>query len=289
MKKPQNSRKPKFSEFLSDVSVEVVIALTTRDARIIKELGDHLTQYEANAKAENEPELAAYFSVLRGLLQGEDVSTEAENLVEPYRWGYNRILQELENETKEDVAGLQHSEWLVNLTSLVAYTVKHGTDEDRVKLEQELAGLARKVRPEEVEFHDFMAALRSVLRGEDTRKLAIQLQPPYRQAFLSLLQVLATSDATDFVLRSILDRIEHNTITALTQGNDRLRLAVAEALADIEEMLPEDDPATRHLRPLIISALALLLNRKPHRAVKKLPEPYATTWRNILAASKKKK
>lgn len=273
----------KLADFLSDLSVAVVLALQTHDEAAIEELSDELAEFETETASENEPELAAYFRVLRGLLQGDDVSQAAEELVEPYRAGYERVLQEIE----EAPAEMTVSEWLARVTSIVATTVKRGSDEDRAELEGELAGLARKIGSEETEFHRFMAALRGVLRGEDTRKLALRLQPPYREAYQSLLQLLAADDTTDFAVRAILDRMQHNTVVALTRGDRKLRLAVAEALADIEEKLPEDEATTPHFRLLIVGALALLLEREPPASIDNLPVPFAEVWDNILAASRK--
>lgn len=279
-----NKQGNNFADFMSDLAMAVVVALRRGDEGTIEELSDHLAELRKASDASNEPELAAYFSVLHGLLQGEDVSAAAEQLVEPYRAGYERIRQELE-ESEED----RLSEWLARLTSIVATTTKHGNDAERADVEQALREMAERVPPEDREFHDFLSALRGVLRGKDTRRLMRKLNPPYREAFQSLLQLLATEDTIDFTIRSILDRIEHNTVVALTEGDQALRLAVAEALADVEGVLPEDDPMTPHFRVLIVGTMALLLDRKPHPHVKKLPEPFAGTWQNILAASKSKK
>lgn len=284
-KQGRNGRKLKFSEFLSDLSVEVIVVLTTRDEVAIKELSEELAQYEANAIEADEPDLATYFRVLNGLLRGEDVSAEAETLVEPFRWGYERILQELEEAPRTYLAGRSVAEWLTLLTGLVATTAREGSAEERAELEQELIDLAGRISPEERAFHAFIAVLRAVLRGENTQAMAHQLISPFREAYQSLLQLLAAEETPDFALFAILDRIQHNTIVALTQRSRRLRLAVAEALADIEEILPEDDPATPHLRLLILGALALLLERKVPAKINTLPEPFATTWQNIFTAS----
>ncbi|MFQ5854104.1 MAG: hypothetical protein ACE5LU_00460 [Anaerolineae bacterium] len=272
-----------FADFLSDLSVAVVVALQSRGAATTEELRDHLAELVQAANASNEPQLAAYFDVLHGLLQGDDVTAAAEGLVEPYRAGYERILQELAEEPSE----MTLSEWLTQMTTIVVTTARLGSHEDRSRLEQELAGLARKVPSEDTGLQNFLAALRGVLRGEDTREFALRQRPPYREAFHSLLQLLAADDASEFTVHALLDRIQHNTIVALTQRNRELRLVVAEGLADIVEKLPEDGTATDHFRPLIVGALALLLDREPPAAVNTLPEPFAETWRNILAASQK--
>lgn len=277
-----NKQGTHFADFMSDLAVAVVAALQRGDKGTIDELSDHLAELQKASDASNEPELAAYFSVLHGLLQDEDVSAAAEQLVEPYRAGYERIRQELERSEEDRL-----SEWLARLTSIVATTTKHGNDAERADVEQALREMAEHVPPEDRGFHDFLVALQGVLRGKDTRKLMLKLKPPYREAFQSLLQLLVTEDAIDVTIRSILDRIEHNTVLALTKRDEALRLAVAEALADIEEVLPENDPTTPHFRVLIVGAMALLLGRKPSRHVKKLPEPFADTWRNILAAAQK--
>jgi|AMFO01.1.fsa_nt_gi hypothetical protein len=277
-----DSRYTHFADFLSDLSVAVAVALKTHDTATVEDLAGHLAELVEAADESNEAELAAYFGVLHGLLRGEDVTTAAEKLIEPYRTGYERILQELEEEPEEDF-----SDWLARLTSIVATVVRGGRAEDRAEMEQSFTRLSDHVPPEETEFHDFIAALRAVVRDEDTRALALKLQPPYREAFHSLLQLLAADDTTDFTVHAILDRIQHNTVVALTRGNRALRVSVAEALADIEEKLPEDEPTTIHFRALIVGALALLLEREPPAAVKNLPEPFADAWHNILAASQK--
>ncbi len=281
-----------FSDFLSDLSVAVVIALQTQDDERIEALADHLAEMKQAADESEAPDLAAYFKVLRGLVRGEDVATDAEKLVDPYRAGYERIAQELEEKPEVDTGDALPPEWLAKVTSLVAATVKRGSEEDRAEVERELASIAQEVQPEERRFHDFMAALRGVLRGEDPHEPAAELQPPYRQAYQSLLQLLAADDTTDFALQAILDRIEHNTIIALTEGDLELRVSVAEALADVaealedlEEKLPEDDASPQQLRALILGAMALLLDRDVPTAVDILSGPFAETWHNIRDTS----
>lgn len=277
-----------FADFLSDLSTAVAVALKTQDATMVDELAGHLTELVEAADESDEPELAAYFGVLHDLLHGDDVTTTAEKLVDPYRAGYERILQEMAEEPEEDLSDMAMSDWLARLTSIVATVVRGDRAEDRAELEQAFVSMVEQVPAEDTEFHDFIAALQAVVRGEDTPALALKLQPPYREAFHSLLQLLAADDTTDFAVQAILDRIQHNTVVALTQENRELRLSVAEALADVEEKLPEDEPATIHFRALILGALALLLDREPPAAVKNLPDPFAETWQNILAASQKK-
>lgn len=274
-----NDDEGRLADFLSDLSVAVVVALQTHDEEALEELSSELARLETEF-AEDQPELATYFQVLRGLVQGEEVDPIAENLVEPYRSGYERVLQELEKEPE-----VTQSEWLTNLTSLVATTAKHGSREVRVKLEKELVHIAERVPAEETEFHDFIAALRGVLRGEDTRELALKVRPPYREAYQSLLQLLSAEDTTDFTVRTILEKIEHNVTLALSRGDPEVRLAVAEALADIEEKLPEDEPTTYHFRALILGTMALLIDREVPDAVNSLPDPFAETWENIRAAA----
>lgn len=269
------------ADFLSDISVATVVALQTRDQEAIDVLSSRLTELESEF-AEDQPKVAAYFGVLQSTLQGEDVSTAAEKLEEPFRTGYERIVQELEKQ--EDISETR-SEWVSRLTTIVVTTMRKGSDEDRADLEQELADIAREIPAEEIGFQSFIAALRGVLRDEDARELALELKSPYREAYQSMLQLLTADDTTDFAVHPILDRIQHNTIVTLTQGNERLRFVVAEALADLEEKLPEDEPTTPHFRALILGALALLLDREPPAAVNSLPEPFAEAWQNIVAAS----
>ena len=273
-----------FADFLSNLSTAVAVALKTQDATMTDELAGHLTELVKAAGESNEPELAAYFGVLHGLLHEEDVTAAAARLVDPYRAGYERILQEMAEEPEEDLSDITLSDWVARLTSIVATVVRGDKAEDRAELEQAFVSMAEQAPAEDTEFHDFIAALRAVVRGEDTRALALNLQPPYREAFQSLLQLLAAEDTTDFAVQAILDRIQHNTVIALTQGNRELRLSVAEALADVEEKLPEDEPTTIHFRALLLGALALLLEREPPAAVSALPEPFAAAWQDILAA-----
>lgn len=279
-----NSQNVSLSDFLSDVSVAVVVTLQTQDQAAAGELSDRLAKLETEF-AGDQPELATYFGVLHGLLQGDDVSQAAEELVGPYRAGYERILQELEGAPKERPATTSTSEWVANVTSVVATTTKHGSDAERAGLEQELAGFARRMPLEETAFHDFIDTLRGILRGEDTRMSALKLQPPYREAYQSLLQLLAAEDSIDATIRAILDRVQHNTVMALTRGDKKLRQAVADALADIEDILTQDDPTAPHLRSLLAGAQALLLNRKPPASVEKLPDPFAETWQSIVEAT----
>lgn len=276
--------KSQSADFLSDISVAVVIALQERDKGRTKMLINRMTELEEKAKAGGDQAAAAYFRILRGLLRGVDVGDAAETLAEPYRSAYQRIEQELGEEAMRG-AGETSSDWLATLTSIVATTVKHGNKDEKANLERELASIARKAPREEKEFQDFMAVLRNILRGKDTRRLAARLQPPYRQAHQSLLELLAADDSIDFTVLSIIDRIQHNTIVALTKGDRRLQLEVAEALADIEEALPEDDPKSPHFRALMAGAIALLIDRQPPKAVNRLPEPFAEAWEKILEAS----
>ena len=273
------------AEFLSDLSVAVVIAIQTQEDERIEALSSRLEEIKQAADEADAPELAAYLDVLRGLVRGEDVDTAAEKLVEPYLWGYERILQELEEGPESSDAS--SSEWVASMTSLVATTVKSGSEEDRAELERELVRIAGRIPAEETKFHDFIAVLGGVLRGEDTRELGVKLQPPYRQAYHSLLQLLAADDTTEFALQAVLDRVQHNTVVALTQGDRELRLSVAEALADVEERLPEDDPTSPDFRILILGAMALLLDREPPQAVSTLSGTFAETWQSMLQASRK--
>jgi hypothetical protein len=175
---------------------------------------------------------------------------------------------------------------LAGVASLVVTTIKQGDAEDHAALEAELAAMAGRVHPEEVDMHNFVAALRGVLQGEDSRRLVVKLRPPYRDAFLSLLQLLSAADTSEFALTNILDRIRHNTIVALTHGNAETRTAIAETLTDLQRKLLANHPAREHLALLIAGAQALLAGKEPPTAVNNLPEPFAETWRIMLAASK---
>jgi len=221
-----DSQYTQFADFLSNLSIAVAVALKTQDAAMADELAGHLTELVEAAEESDEPELAAYFGVLHGLLHEEDVTAAAARLADPYRAGYERILQEMAEEPEEDLSDITLSDWVARLTSIVATVVRGDKAEDRAELEQAFVSMAEQAPAEDTEFHDFIAALRAVVHGEDTRALALKLQLPYREAFQSLLQLLAAGDTTDFAVQAILDRIQHNTVIALTQENRELRLSV---------------------------------------------------------------
>jgi hypothetical protein len=269
-------------EFLSEISVAVVAALETGDRVGAIRLADRLSNLEARARAEGDENLATYFGALGRLLAGEDATASAANLVEPYRSGYERIRQELDAAHREAATS---PDWLATLTSIVASTARHGSQQDRHRLEQNLVEIARRNAPGDEGFPPFVDALRAVLRGEDTRQRVVVLQTPYREAFLSLLQILAAEDTTDFTHHALLDRIRHNTIVALLEGNREVQAAVATTLADLVSQLTTDDKG--HLRALLEGAEALLRRQQPPPAVDTLPEPYAGVWHDILTAAEK--
>ncbi len=272
------------TEFLSDISVGVAFALQWGDPDRIESLAGRLSEIQQKAEKSDEPELALYFQVLHGLLMGEDVTERARGLAGPYRAGYERILRELEEHppgSGEDTL----TDWLTNVTSLVVTTAKYGTHEEREKLAQRLADIGDRASDQETSFQNFIAALCSLLRGEDAHELDPELRSPYREAYQSLLQLLSADDTADFALQSILDRIQHNTSVALEKGDRALRLAVAEALADVEEELPEEEPASHQLRILILGSMALLLDRDVPDRVDSLTGPFAEAWHNIVEAS----
>lgn len=271
-------------DFLSEISVAVVAALEADDNAATAKLAGRIANLEARARRTEDEDLAAYFGVLRRLLAGDDPAEAAAALPEPYRSGYERIEQELAVGHADPVA-VATPDWLASLTSVVASTARHGSREDRLRLEQELGHMAERSLSDDDRFTSFIDALRAVLRGEDTRQQLIGLRPPYRDAFLSLLQILAADNA-DFSRHVLLDRVRHNTIVALTRGNREVRAAVAATLADLSDPLTSE-AGVEDLRTLLNGAQAMLEGRQPSPSVDALPEPYATVWREILAAAEK--
>jgi uncharacterized protein (DUF2267 family) len=272
-------------DFLSEISVAVVAALEADDTAGTTELADRIANLEARARATADEDLAAYFGVLRRLLGGDDPAEAAAALAEPYRSGYERIQHEL-RVGQDHPAASTSPDWLASLTSVVASTARHGSREDRLRLEQELGNLEERNAGDDLRFRAFVDALRAVLRGEDTRRQVIGLQPPYRDAFLSLLQILAADDSVEFTREALLERVRHNTVVALTQGNREVRAAVAATLAELSQQLTGETDI-EHLRTLLTGSVATLEGRRPSPSVDTLPEPYATVWREILAAAEK--
>lgn len=278
---PSRLRSP---DFLSRISVAVVAALEAADESAIRHLAERITNLEAKARATQDEELAAYFGVLRRLLTGDDPTPSAAALAEPFRSGYERIHQELQAGQDEPLTPAS-PDWLASLTSVVAAAVKQGSREDRLRLEEELRAMTATSAASDDRFPPFVDALRALLRGEDTRERVIGLRPPYRDAFLSLLQVLAAESA-DFTREALLDRVRHNTVVALTQGSADVRAAVAATLGDLSQQLVQATDV-EDLHTLLRGAEALLEGRPPSPSVESLPEPYAAVWREIHAAAEK--
>ena len=271
--------------FLTEISVDVVLALTSEDQALIETLSRQLQQYRSNALAKNDPDMATYFEVLHGLLQGEDVSSTADQLTGAYRAGYERILQEIDAAAEMTTEEFSFTEWLAEITSLVITTRKLGDEADRTALHNQLAEIGRHVPAEETQLHDFLAAAQAILQGQDTRALVLRLQSPYREAVLSMLQLLSAENTTDFVLQNLLDRIRHNTIVILQQGDAEARAALADSLTDVESKITSTDPAVAYLRPFIQNVRALLRGEEPPAPDYPLPADFAAAWQAILAAA----
>lgn len=277
------------SEFLSDLSLSVIIAATSGDSDAAKALAQDISRFEKNARKGKERELAAYFRVLRGILLKQNVARHVERLVGPYRAGYDQIIAEIANASQPssgaETQEISLQDWIASLATAVVTAVKQGAESDRSALVQELDDISGRMHPDDTDFLNYVEMLKAVLAGQDTRRLVIQLVSPYRDAALSMLQLLAATDTSEFALHNILDRIQHNTTVALQQQDIETREAVANSLAALVDKISLNDPTMVYLEPIVAGACALLRGEEPPPTVTNLPEPFATTWQIIQEAA----
>jgi len=176
---------------VANVAAQVCVAVRSGDQGRCVELEAKLAlARERLAERGAPPGLIPFIDVVRGLLQGQDVSGRVHDLPMSYRAVCEQIVDDLGTEKQEEELTVRKV--MDEISQNVILAMKRGTFDHRRRMADTLLTMeveSRK-RPDLTALIDFLAAARILLKGGDPSPIEAQLIGPFRERWDQILDAL---------------------------------------------------------------------------------------------------
>jgi hypothetical protein len=177
---------------VANVAAQVSSARRSRDESKRDELETRLAL--AQARLQEQPDtpegLVLYIGVMRGLLNGDDMSEEAANLPASYRAVYEQLVSETKAGQDEDTLTVR--EVLDEVTHNVILALVHGSFDQQRQMAHTLLVMEQESleRPDLEGLRGLLQAARLLLEGEDPTPVADQLRGPFKDRYQEILDAI---------------------------------------------------------------------------------------------------
>ena len=176
---------------VAHIAAQVSAALSAADPARKGELEGKLTLARERLEEKGAPPgLIPFVDVMRGLLSGRDMSTEARDLPPAYQAVYEQLVDD--QKQREGEGDLTVGQVLDEVSHNVTLALKRGTFDQRRHMADTLLIMAEesKRRPDLSGLVDFLTAARILLQGGDPLPVEAQLEGPFRDAWNQILKAL---------------------------------------------------------------------------------------------------
>jgi hypothetical protein len=188
---PQEGWQVNLAVQVAHIAAQVSAAMGAADTAKKSELESKLTLARERLEQKGAPPgLIPFIDVMRGLLDGRDMSTEARALPPAYQAVYEQLMDDLKQ--REGEGTLTVGQVLEEVSSNVTLALKRGTFDQRRHMADTLLIMAEESRrrPDLAGLIDFLTATRILLQGGDPLPVEAQLEGPFRDAWHQILKAL---------------------------------------------------------------------------------------------------
>jgi len=176
---------------VAGIAAQVTAALRSGDDVQRAKLERTLAEAQAQLDRGPSPEgLPLFIDVMRGLLRGEDVSADAQDLPESFRAVYHQVVDEMHHAQEE--GPLTVRQVLDEVSHNVIVAMRQGSYGQRRMMANTLLQMERESahRPDLATLVHFLQAARALLQDEDWAEPASQLTGPFQARWEQILEAL---------------------------------------------------------------------------------------------------
>jgi hypothetical protein len=176
---------------VAGIAAQVTSALRSGDDARRAELERTLAEAQAQLDRGPSPEgLPLFIDVMRGLLRGEDVSSDAQGLPESFRAVYHQVVDELHH--AQEGGPLTVRQVLDEVSRNIIAAMRQGSYAQRRMMANTLLQMERESahRPDLGPLVHFLQAARALLQDEDWAEPASQLTGPFQARWEQILEAL---------------------------------------------------------------------------------------------------